>query len=223
MSLVWDLECPYKWNGLEFKPGHKYVLIAYADHADHHGKNIYPAIATIAKKTGYEERSVQRLTHELNQMGILLPDGQGPRGTNRWHIPFNERGDKISPLTKSQGDINDKSLGDILSGDIPSGENLTPEFKEPEPNQFNISNKYIKVWDDTKTKLQEEMPRASFDTWVRDTKAVHVEDSILWISTRNDYARNWLNEHLKKRAQELSGLYVNFMTVAESERAEASS
>lgn len=71
MSLVWEFPCPSMVDEFEFKPGHKYVLIAYADHADHHGRNIYPAVSTIAKKTGYDERSVQRLTKELNGMGLL--------------------------------------------------------------------------------------------------------------------------------------------------------
>src|SRR5690606_33018261 len=135
MSLVWDMPCPATINEIEFKPGHKYVLLAYADHADHHGKNIYPAIATIAKKTGYEERSIQRLTHELEQMTVLVSDGTGPRGTNRFYIPFSGGGDKISPLTKFHGDKTSKSLGDIPSGDIPSGDKISPEFKE-----LNLTN-----------------------------------------------------------------------------------
>src|SRR5688572_20995842 len=93
MGLVWDMDCPAKINGLDFKPGHKYTLIAYADHADHNGKNIYPSVKTIARKMGYDERSVQRLTHELESMGVLVTDGQGPRGTNRWYIPFSPGGD----------------------------------------------------------------------------------------------------------------------------------
>ena len=147
MGLVWDMECPAKINNLGFKPGHKYTLIAYADHADHNGKNIYPSVKTIARKTGYEERSVQRLTHELEIMGVLVEDGQGPRGTNRWYIPFSETGDKISPLTKFQGDKNSDSLGDTASGDIPSGDNLTPELNEPEPYIFNMLESNLSSYD----------------------------------------------------------------------------
>jgi DNA-binding MarR family transcriptional regulator len=137
MALVWDLECPKDYNELTFKPNHKFVLIAYADHADHNGKSIYPAVSTIAKKTGYEERSIQRITSELESMGLLVEDGQGPKGTNRWYIPVNSGGDKISPLTKFRGDKNEKSLGDISSGDISSGDKMTPELKEPKPLYIN--------------------------------------------------------------------------------------
>jgi Helix-turn-helix domain len=125
MSLVWDMLCPQVFGELEFKPYHKFIVVAYADHADHNGKNIYPAVETIARKTGYHERSVQRITHETEQMGIMVPDGVGPRGTNKWFLPYSERGDKIAPLTNYQGDKNVQSLGAIPSGGI-----LTPELTE---------------------------------------------------------------------------------------------
>ena len=128
MSLVWDMPCPETFNNLAFKPSHKYTLIAYADHADHLGRNIYPAVPTIAKKTGLDERTIQRLTKDLNDMGLLVDDGQGPRGTKRWKLPYDEGGDNLSPVTNCRGDKSKKSLGDIPSGDIPSGDNLSPKL-----------------------------------------------------------------------------------------------
>jgi len=125
MALVWDMECPKQYDELEFKPYHKFVLIAYADHADHNGKNIYPAVETIARKTGYHERSTQRITHEVEAMGMLVPDGMGPRGTNKWFLPYDMGGVKIAPLTRYQGDKNDQSLGAI-----PSGVKIAPELTE---------------------------------------------------------------------------------------------
>lgn len=86
MGLVWDTQLP---------PNERYVLLAYADHADHYGKNIYPAIRTVAAKTGYSERQVQRITGQLETKGYLVPDGAGPHGTNKWAVPM--RGDKLSP------------------------------------------------------------------------------------------------------------------------------
>lgn len=132
-ALVWDLECPKQCGDITFKSSHKYVLIAYADHADHNGKNIYPAVGTIARKTGLDERTVQRLTNDLESIGLLIDDGQGPKGTNRWKLPISEGGDKLTPLSFCQGDKDSDSLGDIPSGDIPSGDKLTPELKEPKP------------------------------------------------------------------------------------------
>jgi hypothetical protein len=212
MSLVWDVQCPGKINDFDFKPGHKYVLIAYADHADQQGRNIYPAVLTIAGKTGYEERSVQRLTHELEEMGLLVEDGTGPRGTNRWLIPFSAGGDKIAPLTKDRGDISSKSLGDIPSGDIPSGDKIAPELKKQNPANISIYNKKDSVWGDIKDKLILEMPKAHFQTWVEPSAALDFDGRTLTISTMNSYARNWLEEKLKDRVQQISGYYVEFVT-----------
>ena len=144
MSLVWELECPAEWNGLRFTSSHKFVLLAYADHADHEGKSMYPAIRTIRNKTGYAtERQIQRITHQLEKMGMLLPDGIGPRGTHRWMLPFDEGGVKITPPQILQGDIYDKSLGDIPLGDIPLGVKITPELKEPELNTSILNKNYL--------------------------------------------------------------------------------
>jgi hypothetical protein len=41
-----------------------------------------------------------------------------------------------------------------------------------------------------------EMPKASFDTWVRDTRLVSYEDGLFTIGVRNAYAREWLESRL---------------------------
>lgn len=217
MSLVWDLDCPARLGQKEFKPSHKYVLIAYADHADHNGKNIYPAVATIARKTGLDDRTVQRLTHDLKEMGLLVEDGEGPRGTNRWALPYSKGGDKLTPLSNCQGDESEKSLGDIPSGDIPSGDKLTPELKEPEQEIINyISNDVVNVWETLKGKLRSEFKKAQFDTWIEPTVAVAFENKTIIVTARNNYARTWLDENVRTPAQVELGVYVNF-TVAEVE------
>lgn len=115
MGIVWDLDLPQN---------EKFVLLAYADHADHDGRNIFPAIATIAKKTGYSERSVQRTTKELEEKGYLIADGKGPRGTNKWKFG---RGDILSGVTsEAQGVTFETKRGDIAVSPEPS---LT--IKEP--------------------------------------------------------------------------------------------
>ena len=95
MGFVWDLELP---------PNLKLVLLAYADHADHDGGSIYPAIGTVAQKTGYSPREVQRLTRELEARGRLVADGSAKFGTNRWVIPLVEGGDKLTPPSMG-GDV----------------------------------------------------------------------------------------------------------------------
>lgn len=218
MSLVWEIPCPSTFNEIEFKPGHKYVLIAYADHADQSGKNIYPAVETIAKKTGYEARSVQRLTRELEEMGILVPDGSGPRGTNRFSLPFSRGGDKISPLTNRQGDKSEKSLGDIPSGDIPSGDKLSPELNNLNPQNLSISNNIKSIWGDTKDKLKGGMEKAHFETWVADTETLGLaEGGVMVVMCRNAFAKDWLVKNTQKQASEASGYYVAFVVEADLE------
>jgi len=217
ISLVWDMPCPTTMNELEFKSGHKFVLVAYADHADHHGKNIYPSIATIAKKTGYDERSVQRLTHELEQMLVLMQDGQGPRGTNRFYIPFSAGGDKISPPTKYQGDKSSKSLGDIPSGDIPSGDKMSPELKERNLKNLTVIKDMDSFWGDIKRKLQAVVKKAAFDTWVKYTEPLGYDGEVLVVVAPNAYARDWLLKHVRQAAQEVSGVYIDFVVAVETD------
>ena len=52
------------------------------------------------------------------------------------------------------------------------------------------------AWQAALGQLQLEMPKAAFDTWVRDAELVSFEDDIFTISTRNAYARDWLADRL---------------------------
>ena len=78
MAAVWDMDLPRD---------QQFVLLAYADHADHDGGNIWPAVKTIAAKCGYSERSIQAVTRELVLAGMLVDDGKGPKGTRKWRMP----------------------------------------------------------------------------------------------------------------------------------------
>lgn len=178
MGLVWDLECPASINGMDFRPSHKYLLIAYADHADHNGRNIWPAVSTMAKKTGLDVRTVQRLTSDMATMGLLLEDGQGPRGTNKWYLPISEGGDSLTPPAGCRGDKNGESLGDIPSGDIPSGDTLPPEFNKPEPEDESkefvlLQRAALAIWP-TEQRLREKFqkPLVSCQMTLSDTQLI---------------------------------------------------
>ena len=53
------------------------------------------------------------------------------------------------------------------------------------------------AWQATLRQLQMEMPRASFDTWVRDTRFLSLDEEIFTVGVRNDYARDWLDNRLR--------------------------
>lgn len=59
------------------------------------------------------------------------------------------------------------------------------------------------TWQSVLGQLQMEMPRASFDTWVRDTKPVSYQDGMLTVGVRNAYARDWLENRLASTVNRL--------------------
>ncbi|MBN2116277.1 MAG: hypothetical protein JW730_06895 [Anaerolineales bacterium] len=67
------------------------------------------------------------------------------------------------------------------------------------------------AWQSVLGQLQMEMPRASFDTWVRDTKPISYVDGTLTIGVRNAYARDWLESRL---ASTVSRLLIGIMNAS---------
>ncbi|NTU55890.1 MAG: chromosomal replication initiator protein DnaA, partial [Anaerolineales bacterium] len=59
------------------------------------------------------------------------------------------------------------------------------------------------AWQSVLGQLQMEMPRASFDTWVRDTRPVSYNEGTLTIGVRNAYARDWLESRLASTVNRL--------------------
>jgi chromosomal replication initiator protein len=56
-------------------------------------------------------------------------------------------------------------------------------------------------WQAALGQLQMELPRAAFDTWVRDAEYLAYEDSTFIIGVRNAYARDWLEDRLLATAK----------------------
>jgi hypothetical protein len=59
------------------------------------------------------------------------------------------------------------------------------------------------AWQSVLGQLQMEMPRASFDTWVRDTQLLTYENGLVTIGVRNQYARDWLENRLTSTVSRL--------------------
>jgi chromosomal replication initiator protein len=59
------------------------------------------------------------------------------------------------------------------------------------------------AWQSVLGQLQTEMPKASFDTWVRDTQVLSYEDGNLVICVENAYARDWLESRLASTVNRL--------------------
>lgn len=67
MGWIWDAGISDKTE--------KYVLLAYADHADHDGGGIFPSMALIAWKTGVSERHLIRVKQKLILKGYMVELG----------------------------------------------------------------------------------------------------------------------------------------------------
>lgn len=52
------------------------------------------------------------------------------------------------------------------------------------------------AWQATLGQLQMEMPKAAYDTWVRDTELISQEDGTFIVGVHNAYARDWLESRL---------------------------
>lgn len=52
------------------------------------------------------------------------------------------------------------------------------------------------LWDQALGILEGEMPKASFDTWLRDTKLSAHEAGVMTVAARNAYAREWLESRV---------------------------
>jgi len=57
------------------------------------------------------------------------------------------------------------------------------------------------AWQSALGQLQMEMPKASFDTWLRDTSLATYEDGVFTVAVPNAYARDWLESRLATTAE----------------------
>ena len=93
IGLIWDTPLPRD---------QKFILLAYADFADHDGESIWPSKDKIERMTGYSRRSVQTITSELVEQSILIVVGRHgppPRETIEYRLNVELlRGANSAPL-----------------------------------------------------------------------------------------------------------------------------
>ena len=59
------------------------------------------------------------------------------------------------------------------------------------------------IWQQVLSQLQPEMPRASYETWAKDTQALSLEKNVLTVCARNAYARDWLESRMTAIVQNI--------------------
>ena len=125
MGQVWELDLPH--NKL-------IVLLAMADHADHHGGNVYPSVGLIAWKTGYSENQTRRIIQRLERDGILVLVAADKGKTKRYRIDVSKGKRKADYRAKS--DPSQNGTPDIaMVGDPSQNGTPTPTIAMgPEPS-----------------------------------------------------------------------------------------
>lgn len=94
MSAVWELD---------LLPQDKFILLAFADHADDSGF-CYPSLYRISWKCGVSKDSIRRCLARMVFKGIvvILSKGTGRGNTTKYQIRT-EKGSKMHPFTLEKG------------------------------------------------------------------------------------------------------------------------
>ena len=98
MGMVWDLDLP---------ANKKFVLLAYADHADDEGGSVFPSLARVAHKTGYSRDQVRRISKELKEVGLMVLVEKATHNRPAEYRLTLGRGSNLPPLTPRGVGAND--------------------------------------------------------------------------------------------------------------------
>jgi len=117
-ELAWELD---------LSSNRKFILLELADHADPDGRHVFPSKGFIARRTGYSVRQIQRILHELEDLGLIEPvayrkGGRGMATEYDLHLDpsINEKAVKLSGFTDEETPTSEPLKGDICDtkGDI---------------------------------------------------------------------------------------------------------
>jgi len=117
-ELAWELD---------LSSNRKFILLELADHADPDGRHVFPSKGFIARRTGYSVRQIQRILHELEDLGLIEPvayrkGGRGMATEYDLHLDpsTNEQAVKLSAFTDEETPTSEPLKGDIYDtkGDI---------------------------------------------------------------------------------------------------------
>lgn len=121
------------------------VLLAYADHADHQGANVYPSVGLIAEKCDCSERHVRRVTRRLVDLGFLIDEGRttairADRAPVCYRIPIDDdltvpSGREIRPPEYREGTASSGRGSARGDGSVRSSSVEIPEENGPRPDR----------------------------------------------------------------------------------------
>jgi len=83
-----------------------------------------------------------------------------------------------------------------------------------------VTNDVLQCWDGVLGRLQAKTPKASFETWMRDTTPVHCEGGVLTVAARNAFARDWLASRMTATVEKMAGMRGKFVAGVATETEE---
>lgn len=94
------------WQFVDLPTNWKIVLLKLADHADHDGKNAWPAVERVAHESGLSKRTVQRILAGLAVEGIIAVEKNavGGRGKTRHYRIDVDQAKRLHPLAPYESD-----------------------------------------------------------------------------------------------------------------------
>ena len=124
MTLIWDIPFPAQ--------SQKLIALKLADYAADTGGSVFPAVNTVAKQAGCDERTVQRVLKAFRKCGLIelvREGGTGPKATNEWRlnvplIASLSSGESTITGSAAELEIDVNVMGDIKGGNLPGVDGL---------------------------------------------------------------------------------------------------
>lgn len=131
-GIIWD----YYPNG----GGELLTALALADHANHEGGSIFPTIATVARMTRQDRRTVQRHVRSMIESGWLevVERGVGRANTTKYRIPL----ERIGPLWPEEKVANCHPLP-IRQDEPESVDNVVDNLVDNSPDEDTKGDKRV--------------------------------------------------------------------------------
>jgi hypothetical protein len=109
-----------------------------------------------------------------------------------WDMPYGYDPDELLSREEREAKKREKWLASCrqFESDYPD------DIPEPEPPQPEIPYEASLVWQTAYGDLQLQLPRETFNTWLRNAKLLSCEDDVFTIGVDNQYAVEWLKHRL---------------------------
>jgi hypothetical protein len=178
MAVVWGLQLPFN---------QAWVLMALADFAHDDGSRCFPGVDRLAHKTGYGERQVRRLLHDLREIGLIeavafLGGGRGRATEYRLRL---EKGVKKSPFIKE--DISETLTPRDLNPDTHGQKGDLPGQKE----DLAVTPQPLRTI--TQTSEEPLVHSGTDTTWLRTLRSIdgwaakgepHIDSLLAWVNEK---------------------------------------